>query len=143
MNVLCKKYTRRDFLFRFTTLLFSITGLAGTICNTAICPLDSTVKQVVSKLVKAAFIEPSSVVKLGSVYLHKYPHERNLNTLVNAIISENTELEYVINNDKPFNIKEALKHQIKKEFEYGRVVNIDGWILSQTEARLSALTNFA
>ena len=143
MKIFSNKFTRRDFLFRSTAILFSVTGLIGTIYNAAIQSDDTTMKQVVAKLVKAAFIDPSSGVKLGSAYLHMCPHECKLNTLVKAIISENTELEHIIYINKLANIQEVLKHQIKKEFENGKVVNIDGWVISRTEARLSALTNFA
>ncbi len=43
----------------------------------------------------------------------------------------------------PMELLARLHRQVRRDFELGRTVEVDGWILSITEARLSALVSLS
>lgn len=100
--------------------------------NEAIELSNIKTRQITTRLVKAAFSDPSSAMRLGVLYMNESPKGQVLNSLLSDKVS----------GAEKITIKDALRWQIVKDFEYGVVVNIDGWVVACTEARLSALTNY-
>lgn len=62
---------------------------------------------------------------IGNSYRKKIPAENNKNQLQNLLLKDTT-------------VKE-IQNNINRDFEAGRIIKINGWILSVTEARQCAL----
>jgi hypothetical protein len=73
-------------------------------------------------------IGKSKTIEIGKAYVARFPSESDRNKLT-ALISATL-------NEQPASPVNA---RIQNEFRKGKVVIIDGWILSVTEARQSAL----
>jgi hypothetical protein len=77
---------------------------------------------------------------LGIEYLNSAPEEADLYKIVDLICPNNS-AKYV-------QLAHANSHQAhaiivgwqREDFELGRIVNVAGWLLSETEARICALT---
>ena len=77
---------------------------------------------------------------IGSVYLNKFPHEAGLQLLVDLICK--TEESYrAIMMARKSSLKKIILDMQQEDFSKGITVNLNGWILSHTEARLCALTS--
>lgn len=94
-----------------------------------------------ASLLTNLFKDRSSAQMIGMLYLKITPDEANIKQLLSHICNTDPELEIHAQSNRA-----AFVRQIKilqcEDFYNGHVVNIDGWILSQTEARLCALTTF-
>jgi hypothetical protein len=77
---------------------------------------------------------------VGLEYLTSYPQEADehaLLTLISSGFANGYELLDKAGNDE---MRELLARKIRQDFEDEKVVKLQGWILSITEARLCALT---
>ncbi len=76
-------------------------------------------------------LEPAAIVEMGKIYCEKFQDttldEKLQDFLIDKEIGENSELENI------------LEQEVKKDFETGNTVMLDGWILSETEALQCAL----
>jgi hypothetical protein len=78
---------------------------------------------------------------VGLEYLRTVPTERDAGELAKLICSP---LDHdQILRASTVEIKALLRHQQREDFENERIVKVNGWILSQTEARLCALAALA
>ena len=82
-------------------------------------------------VVLASFLDYDTLERLGEGYLKKFPDERGRDTILNALLKGK--------GIKRGNLESYLKKQIKQDYRQERIVQIDGWILSLTEARQCAL----
>lgn len=73
---------------------------------------------------------------IGALYLSTHPQERNRSLLTSYLWPQQCP-SWIPSKKR---LKEHLDRQNKKDFEEGRVVSIQGWLLGLTEARLCALT---
>lgn len=69
-----------------------------------------------------------SIFAIGSKYNKKFPDESSERTLARALFANSDNRSY-----------EKLNEMVKADFSEGRMVVIDGWVLSKTEARQCAL----
>jgi hypothetical protein len=76
-----------------------------------------------------SLIGKQKTVEIGKAYTERFPSENDLNKLT-ALISSSL-------NEQPAS---PVNVRIQNEFRNGKIVIIDGWILSATEARQSALS---
>ncbi len=84
------------------------------------------------------FENPRSAYAIGTACLKLFPlHARSPQLLADAIFAT-AECD-----TEAMKTKEAIRHRIAnrvhRDFAEGAVVNVEGWLLSQTEARLYAL----
>ena len=75
------------------------------------------------------FRHPNSARHVGQAYLRLNPEEADLSHLL-EILGANTA-------QPP--LRPMLLAQLRQDFEAGRMVNVQGWMLAQTEARLCAV----
>lgn len=75
--------------------------------------------------------DPQQIQSIGNAYLERVPDEANRRTLV-LLLSAEAPADSTA-------IPEFMKRRIAHDFENGNTVMVDGWIISQTEARQCAL----
>ncbi len=78
---------------------------------------------------------------IGLLYLNDNPQEASMKKLITTLFETDPTLEKLIkkNSTEAYN---HLKIMQKTDFKNEYLVNVDGWILSRTEARLCAITTF-
>ena len=74
--------------------------------------------------------DEQKVRSVGTNYRNTFPGEANKRTLVELLST---------NGDGNGNSQVSLEEQIREDFKNSDTVNLDGWILSETEARQCAL----
>ncbi len=79
--------------------------------------------------------EPESARRLGLIYLQNRPHEAHIEFLLECLTAAQTEMLVA----EPTSLKAYLLDQGQRDFALDRVVRVDSWILSETEARWCAL----
>lgn len=75
--------------------------------------------------------DTATIAKVGELYRLLAPQENNEETLVNLLLRN----KKTVNTD----LVSALALAIQQDFESAKIVTIDGWILSVSEARQCAL----
>jgi len=80
-----------------------------------------------------------SAKAIGSEYLRKYPLEADAQILIGEIASHPAanDIEPLIATERT--LYALIDRMMRDDFQAERIVNLQGWILSRTEARLCAL----
>lgn len=76
--------------------------------------------------------DTDTLLQIGRGYIQGNPAENGLRSLADSIANELSDA------DAP-GLKEQLQRQISREFETGKILQIEGWLLARTEARQCAL----
>ncbi len=76
-------------------------------------------------------LEPSDIVELGKMYCSQFP-DNGLEKKLQGFLTGN------VNTDTR-DLVSILEQEVKKDYETGNTVVLDGWILSETEAVQCAL----
>ncbi len=132
--------TRRRFIKHMTILASSVTGL---IHNPAFAHQSqkSDLHSIALNIVNALFQNSKVVSQLGAVYLRMNTDEKNLAHLLRKIFDENpTLLNIASKSNNKSTLMIALRKIITADFENGNILNMDGWVVAKTEARIFALT---
>ncbi len=87
----------------------------------------------------AAALADDPVRAIGRGYLHVRPDENDESTLV-ALLERRPEWRSV---NSVADVRRALTDGGRVDFSTGRVVNVGGWRLAETEGRVCALATFA
>ena len=74
-------------------------------------------------------LDPAAAARLGQVYLAAYPEENDAQGLLDALVQ-------AVGGGETF---AALDRAVRAEYARGEFVQVNGWILSRSEARLYAL----
>lgn len=128
--------SRRIFLKTF--LFFGSFSLVFGIHNLFSRLSKHDVSESVHTLLCNFFFNRSSAVAVGKEYLKNKPHEANKKILLDIILkSLNIRPSGLNGSDELRNI---IKRKVINDFNEDEIVYISGWMLSKTEARLSALT---
>jgi hypothetical protein len=99
---------------------------AGRMCRAAAGPAHRLL---------ATLRQPSSAARVGQAFLAAYPGERDAEALTEEILTR-------VSGAHPIGtrrLRQAISREIRQDFASGRVVSVDGWILSETEAKLCGL----
>jgi hypothetical protein len=89
-----------------------------------------------------AISAPESAARLGRSYLELHPEEGDANRLladIEAAVAGHGRIEAGGNDADRFTA--SLQRVVRGEYTRDRVVEVSGWILSRTEARLYALVS--
>lgn len=76
--------------------------------------------------------DPQIVKEIGQAYLKKHPKDQSKQSLLASI---DQKLGFI----RTGNLKTSISKQVKADFELGHTIQLNGWILSQTEAQQCAL----
>ncbi len=85
------------------------------------------------------FKNRESFVVVGQRYLRAAPEEMRLDLLAKTILPTVAERKTLRSYESEISFYETLQIQIKDDFRNKRMVNVDGWRLSVTEARFCGL----
>lgn len=86
----------------------------------------------------AHICEEKTIKEIGTSYKRQVPAEESAQKLASLILTDNSghAIPETTDNNK---LQAMLNEKITHEFESGRTVMVNGWVLSQTEARQCAL----
>jgi hypothetical protein len=85
------------------------------------------------------FVHKDSASMVGREYLRSVPEEEDARLLVDLICSGQVGRRETLLGADLKELREWLRGQQRLDFEHGRIVKVQGWILSETEVRLCAL----
>jgi hypothetical protein len=125
--------TRRLVLQQLATVLSAVAVSAPAYSNqgTSHGVSDSRLSVVIDELIS----NRASAAIIGESYLAQCEHERSADILSREIhASLGVETGEIHQQD--------LLNQIRVDFEHADIINLHGWLLSRTEARLCALCTF-
>ena len=101
------------------------------------CPMSM---QATMRILVAIVSEPCTALTIGNLCLNSLqPAETNPEALAKMIINDSGCND--LHNEQ--DIRRQISSHVRHEFAEGIVLNVDGWILSRTEARLYALAALA
>lgn len=125
--------TRRHVLRQLATILsaVAVSSPAYSTQGASRGVSDSNLSVVIDELIS----NQTSAAIIGESYLAQYEHERSADILSHEIHAslgvETGEID-----------QQDLLKQIRVDFEHADIINLHGWLLSRTEARLCALCTF-
>lgn len=130
------RITRRSFLH--TSVWLSAFGLSGA-AHALIKLVASSTPDPLALSLASFFIHNESAKIIGLEYLRCAPREADARLLVDLICSCQAEHKLELAKADMEQRRELLLLQQRQDFERGRIVKVQGWILSETEVRLCAL----
>ncbi len=114
-------------------LKVSALGVIATVADSGCTSGDLPAAAAVDQPLLVAMLGPERVRELGTRYRAATPNENTGDALRVAIAHGRNGLRI------PFIGHSSLDDQIRDDFENGRTVIVDGWVLSVTEARQAAI----
>lgn len=132
---------RRSFLKTLASLC-ALAGLSGTVHLLSRLGRPPAAEPLALSLAHF-FPHDQSAKIVGLEYLRGAPHEASASVLVDLICSSDPERRGQLAQADARKRRELLRAQQRQDFEQGRIVRVQGWILSETEARLCALAALA
>jgi hypothetical protein len=95
---------------------------------------DSSAARLVS-----LFKRRDSARAIGSIYLAARPEEADTHKLVKLVIRGADDVPLVVHHTSDTALRAWFRERQARDFATGRIVNLDGWLLSATEVRICAL----
>jgi hypothetical protein len=96
-------------------------------------------EQVVNK-VAGFYTHKEDAVIIGIEYLKSVPKEADSSTLIDLIVPCDSDRYRRISEADSKEVNAIIVEWQREDFEQGRIVNVSGWLLSETEARVCGLT---
>jgi hypothetical protein len=93
----------------------------------------------VAQRLAGLFGDRSSASIVGRAYLDTAPEHASVARLVDDVVAGLPAGRDTVRDAKQDELRDLLAARIRADFEEDRIVDVDGWILSPTEARLFAL----
>ena len=85
------------------------------------------------------FHDKESARIIGMEYLNSTPEESHHKLLIEKIFSNSDARHKIQTESSPDRIRNILVKKIRENYEHGRIIYLNDWIISVTEARISAL----
>jgi hypothetical protein len=123
------------------TILFAAAGafsLGAPSLVTAATPSAATLLRL-----RALMRPRTSARALGVAYLAQFPEERDPIVLARLLLPEFALSEAAMARLDNRQLRDRVAARQRADFVQGRIVSLDGWLLSRTEARLAALSVFS
>lgn len=87
----------------------------------------------------AMFTQPASAAVVGQAYLRATPEETHERRLVSLVCRQLAGGRTGVALGDRASLREQVREAQRQDFANGRVVQVEGWVLARTEARLCAL----
>jgi hypothetical protein len=92
-----------------------------------------------ARRLSALFEQPLSARSIGTAYLQTAPHEAESERLL-ALLCPGADAQCDLMQASTEELRSHFRRQRREDFARGQTVLVRGWVLSETEARLCALT---
>jgi hypothetical protein len=128
--------SRRDFL------MFSAAAAISLLARSqlpAISALKGGEQMLLATRLAALLTHKESAKVIGLEYVQKYRQEADARVLLDRIASSLNVGDVGLLGAASSNLHALLARTLREDFEVDRVVKLQGWVLSVTEARLCAL----
>lgn len=129
-------FSRRSFM-----RLLVVTGLGNSFSSYTSRAIADSAEGTLSPLsnrLNSLLATKKSARAVGHRYLQLFPHEADAHRLTRLICRSERRYARLARVDTSA-LRDILARQQKLDFRNRRIVRIDGWILSETEARLCAI----
>lgn len=126
-------FSRRNFISFSVAILASICASAGH------TPRIVSRNRLGNRLVKIYAQDFNAARTVGHAYLRETPQEDNAGMLTEMILQSGTDLRQRSDILSEKDLIAKLRNIITEDFISENTVQVDGWVLSRTEARLCAL----
>lgn len=126
-------FNRRNFIS------FSAAILAGIMVSPDFTQRYFSSNRLGNRFVKVFAHDLQAARAVGKAYLRDIPQESNASILTDMILKSGTALMQRLDVLSEKNLIAKLRSTITEDFISGNTIQVDGWVLSRTEARLCAL----
>ncbi len=126
---------RRTLLKGLGTTALSVAA-PGLVAALAGCARDEALTEALSGF----YADPASAQVVGRAFLRRFPEETDTDTLVQRLAGSQRRHWARLAASDSERLAEEVRARHRADFENERVVRIRGWVLSETEARLCALS---
>lgn len=130
-----KKVNRRDFL-RYVLLAAGVSVVGGGTYH-YIKQVDLDDPLTIERIRNQFSDVEDSFRLIGEKYLELYPKELTTSSLLNELDKKLSSNQVTLGFFS--DLKDLIEQQILLDYEHSEFVDIDGWMLTKTEARLCAL----
>jgi hypothetical protein len=113
---------------RKTFLALSTLGILGLYLPSIECGPSPDDELLSRPIMLSSLFSPAEIKSLGKAYLKKFPLQSGKHTLK----------EQLLGDPRPANFATYLAQRTEQDFKEGKIMELDGWILSQTESRQCA-----
>lgn len=121
----------------------------AAICCLALVPRSwgrvvakNDIEQKIARRVAGLFEHPDSAREIGREYLKLVPSDSDLAVLVRKMIPDAGRMKFLSTAGKK-SLRRYIASSSREDFRQGRMVCVNGWMLSQTELRLCAIVGLA
>jgi len=128
--------TRRAFLVKITGL--ATLAMSYPLARQFLMGGDNTTSPLSDSLSRLLHY-PESARVIGAEYLRQNPEERSIRILAKKISGVDTQYRAPGKLQEPRVEATSIGRQIRDDFEQGRMTQVGGWYLAETEARTCAL----
>ena len=125
---------RRHFIF-YTVISTAAVSIPFLNCSSPDPELD---KKLAMPETLAQTYDEKTIMEIGQVYGKTYPDEYSISDLEKLLTKTETG-KSIAGSETAEMINSTLNEMVKKDFQTGDTVVLNGWILSKTEARQCAL----
>jgi len=102
-------------------------------------PLDDSIEHVVGRRMAEIFGHPDSARRVGMEYLRERPQDADIRVLIRHLVPDPRRLQALRECDRAA-LGRFLAESTRRDFQRGKTMSVDGWILSETELRVCALS---
>jgi hypothetical protein len=100
---------------------------------------DARFENTLAERLVGVFREPARAARVGRVYLAAHPEAGNVDWLTADLVGDLRQRGCAPERSSCASLRTALSRQVHEDFTGGRVVQVDGWFLSATEAKLCGM----
>jgi hypothetical protein len=131
-------FTKREFLLRLSVAASCVFPMTAALGRGTQGPPFVDDEATARARCLALFSRLDSAAAVGSAYLRVRPSEASVDRLLQELALAGLDKDVLANVDAGM-LSERVRASQVRDFAAGRVVELDGWILSETEARVCAL----
>lgn len=117
----------------------------AALCCLALAPrswsrvaVKDSIEQEIARRIAGLFAHPGSAREIGREYLRLAPSDNDIAVLVRKVIPDTGKIKSLSTTGKE-SLRQYIANASREDFQQGRMVSVNGWMLSQTELRLCAI----
>lgn len=132
--------TRRTFCAGLALLGLTTATAAGWLCG-SVRAARAAEAALAARRLRALLLRPDRARLLGKVYLWQMKPRPDLQALTLAVLPHVSHDPHTL--DQKRELRNSVRAQVEADFASVRVVDVGGWLLAETEARLCGIVALA